>query len=116
MLKKVAGVLVTAVLIFSVSTPGLAAGTKKGRVEGRVALVDKDKSKLTVRQGDAGGEKIVYYDASTKWTSQYHGDKNTNPIEANEVKEGDYVTSVGSYDDKGEFHATEVSKRLSHSK
>ena len=116
MLKKVAGVLLTAVLVFSALTPGLAAGTKKGRVEGRVALVDKDKSKLTVRQEDAGGEKIVYYDASTKWTSQYHGDKNTNPIEANEVKEGDYVTSVGSYDDKGEFHATEVSKRLSHSK
>lgn len=116
MLKKVAGVLLTAVLVFSASTAGFAAGTKKGRVEGRVALVDKDKSTLTVRQGDAGSEKIVHYDTSTKWSSQYHGDKATNPIDANEVKEGDYVTCVGSYDDKGEFHGTVISKRLSHSK
>ena len=115
MLKKVAGVLLTAVLVFSVSTAGLAAA-KKGRVEGRVALSDKDKSTLTVREGDAGGEKIVHYGSDTKWTSQYHGDKGMNTIEANEVKDGDYVTCVGNYDDKGEFHATVISKRLSHSK
>lgn len=116
MLNKAAGVLLTAVLVFSVSTPGFAAGTKKGRVEGRVALSDKDKSTLTVRQGEAPGEKTVHYDASTKWTSQYHGDKNMNPIDASDVKEGDYVTCVGSYDDKGEFHANMISKRLSHPK
>lgn len=116
MLKRVAGVLVAAVLVLSVSTIGFAAGTKKGRVEGRVALTDKDKSTLTVREGDAGGEKVVHYESATKWTSQYHGDKQTNPIEADEVKEGDYVTCVGTYDDKGEFHATVISKRLSHSK
>jgi hypothetical protein len=116
MLKKVAGVLLGAMLVFSVSTPGFAAGTKKGRVEGRVALTDKDNSTLTVRQGDSGGDRRVHYDASTKWTSQYHGDKNMNTIDANEVKDGDYVTCVGAYDDKGEFHATIVSKRLSHPK
>jgi hypothetical protein len=116
MLKRVASMLVMAVLVMSVSTLGFAAGTKKGRVEGRVTLTDKDKSSLTVRQGDAGGEKVVHYEPATKWMSQYHGDKQMNPIEADEVKEGDYVTCVGTYDDKGEFHANVISKRLSHSK
>jgi hypothetical protein len=117
MLKKVAGVLLTAVLVFSVSTPGFAAAAKKGRVEGRIALTDKDKSALTVREGNAGGgQKTVYYDSSTKWNSQYHGDKNMSTIDSGDVKEGDYVTCVGSYDDKGEFHATIISKRLSHPK
>jgi hypothetical protein len=118
MLKKVAGVLLTAVLVFSVSTPGFAAAAKKGRVEGRVALTDKDKSTLTIREGNAGGggQKTIHYDSSTKWNSQYHGDKNMNAVDPNDVKEGDYVTCVGSYDDKGEFHATIISKRLSHPK
>lgn len=115
MLKRVASVFVIAVLVLCVSTIGFAA-EKKGRVEGRVSLTDKDKSTLTVRQGDAGGEKVVHYEAATKWTSQYHGAKESNPIEAGDVKEGDYVTCVGTYDDKGDFHASVVSKRLSHSK
>ena len=114
MLKKVAGVLLTTVLVFSMSAAGFAAGTKKGRVEGRVALTDKDKSRFTVRQGDAGGEKIVHYDSDTKWTSQFHGEKNMTAIDVGDLKEGDYVTCVGSYNDKGEFHASVVSKRLSH--
>jgi hypothetical protein len=116
MLKRVASVLVAAVLVLCTSSTGFAAGTKKGRVEGRVALTDKGKSTLTVRQGDAGGEKVVHYEDSTKWMSQYHGQKDMNTIDANEIKEGDYVTCVGTYDDKGEFHASVISKRLSHSK
>lgn len=116
MLKKVAPVLLMGVLIFSVSTMGFAqSAAKKGRVEGRIALMEKDKSTFTVRLGEMEGEKTVHYDASTKWTSQYHGDKTTNTIDASAVKEGDYVTCLGYYDDKNEFHATEISKRLSHS-
>ena len=116
MLKRVASVFVMAVLVLCMSTVGFAAGTKKGRVEGRVSLTDKDKSTFTVRQGDAGGEKVVHYEGSTKWTSQYHGEKTSNSIDAGDVKEGDYVTCVGTYDDKGDFHASVISKRLSHSK
>jgi len=116
MLKKVAAVLFMVLLVFSVSAPGFAqGGAKKSRVEGQVVRSNKDKSTLTVRVRDTDSEKTVNYDASTKWTSQYHGDKKVNAIDASEVKEGDQVICLGSYDDKKELHATTISKRLSHS-
>jgi hypothetical protein len=117
MLKKVAGVLFMVVLVFSMSVPGFAQGAaKEARVEGRIVRGNKDKSTLTVRVGDLGAaQKIVNYDASTKWTSKYHGEKKVNTIDASQVKDGDYVICLGSYDDKKEFHATMISKRLSHS-
>ncbi len=116
MLKKVAAVLFMVLLVFSVSAPGFAQGAaKKSRVEGQVVRSNKDKSTLTVRVRDTDSEKTVNYDASTKWTSQYHGDKKVNAIDASEVKEGDQVICLGSNDDKGEFHATTISRRLSHS-
>ena len=116
MLKKVAGALLMVVLVFSMSAGGFAQGTaKQDRVEGQVARSNKDKSTLTVRLRDTGSEKTVYYDPSTQWVSQYHGDKKVNTIDPSEVKDGDYVICVGSYDDKKEFRATKISKRLSHS-
>jgi hypothetical protein len=115
MLKNLTAVLFMVVLVFSVSAPGFAQGAaKQDRVEGRIVRSSTDKSTLTVRS-EKLGERTVYYDASTKWVSQYHGDKKMNTIESSEVKDGDYVICLGSYDDKKEFHATEISKRLSHS-
>jgi hypothetical protein len=120
MFKKGAVVLFMVVLVFSLSIPGLAqSATKKekeARVEGRIAHSDKDKSMFAVRVGVGNAERTVHYDASTKWVSQYHGDKKVNTIDASEVKDGDYVICVGKDDDKGEFHATMISKRLSHPK
>ena len=116
MLKKVAAGLSILVLVLSVSVPGFAQGAaKEDRVEGQVVRSSKDKSTLTVRVRDVNAEKTVVYDASTKWTSQYHGDKKVNTIDASQVKDGDQVICLGSYDDKGELHATTISKRLSHS-
>ena len=116
MLKKVAAVLFMVVLVFSVSAPGFAQGAaKQVRVEGKVVRSNKDKSTLTVRVRDTDTEKTVNYDASTTWTGQYHGDKKVNTIDASEVKDGDQVICLGSNDDKGEFHAATISKRLSHS-
>jgi len=115
MLKKVAAMLFVLVLV-SVSVPGFAqAAAKEARVEGQVIRSNKDKSTLTVRVRDVNAERTVHYDASTKWTSQYHGDSKVNAIDASQVKDGDQVICVGSYDDKSEFHATMISKRLSHS-
>jgi len=116
MSKKVAGVLFMLMLFFSVSAIGFAqAAAKEGRVEGIIVRSNKDKSTLTVRVRDTEAEKTVHYDASTKWVSQYHGDKKVNSIDASQVKDGDQVICLGSYDDKNEFHATTISKRLSHS-
>lgn len=116
MLKKAAVALFLFVLVFSLSAPGFAQeDAKKGRVEGKVVRSNKEKSTITVRVRDMDAEKTVQYDASTKWTSQYHGDKTVNTIEAGEVKDGDQVICLGSYGEKGVFHATMISKRLSHS-
>ena len=116
MLKKVASAFFLTVLVLSLSALGFPEGSAKGeRVEGRIVRSNKDKSTLTVREGANGPEKTVHYDESTKWTSQYHGDKKANTIDAGQVKDGDYVICVGSKNDKGDFHASTISKRLSHS-
>ena len=116
MLKKMAAVLFMIVLVFAVSVPGFAKDSaKQARVEGPVVRSNPEKSTITVRVRDTEAEKTVYYDASTKWVSQYHAEKKVSTIEPSEVKDGDQVICLGSYDDKKDFHATTISKRLSHS-
>jgi Cellulase N-terminal ig-like domain len=114
MLKKGAALLYGLLLVSSLLTLGFAQGAaKEARVEGRIAYHDKDKSMFSVRTEHS--QTTVFYDPSTEWVSQYHGEQKVNTIDASQVKDGDYVICVGSYDDKKEFHATKVSKRLSHS-
>jgi uncharacterized protein (DUF58 family) len=116
MLKKVVAVLFMVALVFSLSVSGFAQGAaKQARVEGRVVRSSKDKSTLTVHVRNTETDRIVHYDASTKWVSQYHGEKKVNTIDASEVKDGDQVICLGTNDDKGDFHAATISKRLSHS-
>src|SRR6266581_3166850 len=116
MLKKMAAVLFMIVLVFAVSVPGFAKdSSKQDRVEGQVVRSNPEKSTLTVRVRETESERTVHYDASTKWVSQYHADKKVNTIDPNEVKDGDQVICLGSYDDKKDFHAATISKRLSHS-
>ena len=121
MLKKVGAVLFVVAFSLSVSMIGFAQkaekqkAEKQARVEGQVVRSNPDKMTLTVRVRSTDSEKTVNYDASTKWTSQFHGAKKANVIEVGDVKDGDQVICVGSYDDKQEFHASMCSKRLSHS-
>ncbi len=117
MFKKTAALLLMVGLVFSMSVTGFAKEAKKStRVEGRVVRHSSEKSTLTVRigLGTTQNEKIVHYDASTQWTSKYHGEKKVNTIDASQVGDNDYVICEGMNDDKGEFHATYISKRLSH--
>ena len=90
----------------------MGKSAKAARWEGIVNRTSPDKSTLTVRKRGSNFEKIVHYDNSTQFTSQEHGSKKINTISANDVKEGDRVISIGQYDDKGDFHATLISKRL----
>jgi len=114
MLKKGAAVIYVLLLASSLLTLGFAQGAaKEARVEGRIAYHDKDKSMFNVRWEHS--QTTVFYGPSTEWVSQYHGETKVNTIDAGQVKDGDYVICVGSYNDKKEFHATRVSKRLSHS-
>ncbi len=86
---------------------------KQARWEGLVTRTNMDKSTLTVRKRGSSAEKVIHYDSSTQWTSQEHGSKKVNNIDASQVKDDDRVICRGTYDEKGEFHATLISKRLS---
>jgi len=121
-MKKLLGLLIASMLVFAVSAPIRAqdsATTKKPakevRWEGNVIRINTDKSTMDVRAVGGTTEKTIHFDSATAWNSQYHGDKAINKIDASEVKEGDRVICVGNYNDKKEFVATTISKRLSHS-
>ena len=86
--------------------------TKAARWEGIVTRSSKDKSTLTVPKRGSNLEKVVYYDNSTQFASQEHGSKKVNTIAAGDIKDGDRVICLGHYDDKSDFHADTISKRL----
>jgi hypothetical protein len=83
------------------------------RWEGVVSRSNKKKSMLTIRAKASNDEKVVYYDDSTRFTSQEHGSKKVNDIDASQINDGDRVICLGYYNDKGEFRAAVISKRLS---
>jgi hypothetical protein len=87
---------------------------KQARWEGIVVRSNKEKKTLTVRQRGSNVEKEVVYDASTRWTSQEHGSKKVNDIDASQVSDNDRIICLGSYDKSGVFHARLISKRLTN--
>jgi Domain of unknown function (DUF5666) len=124
-MKKLFTLLFVSVLAFLVSVllvQTAPAQEKMGKVgkqarwEGNVVRSNKDKSTLTVRQVGSSLERTVEYDSSTRWVSQAHGSKKVNDIDASQVKDGDRVIVRGTWDKGGGvLHATQISKRLSHS-
>ena len=114
MLKKRITWLLAAMLVFLPSISALAQ--TPARWEGIVLRSNKQKSILTVSTRGFTNltEKDIHYDSSTRFTSQEHGAKEVNNIDANQVKDGDRVICLGSYNEKGEFQAASISKRLSH--
>jgi hypothetical protein len=122
MRKKLLGFAFVALFAFTLAAPLPAQDTstttnppKQVRWEGTVIRVGAGNSTIQVRQVSGNIERTIYFDSNTIWNSQYHDSKNINKIDASQVKEGDRVICVGSYDAKNEFHATTISKRLSHS-
>jgi hypothetical protein len=116
MLKKQFAMLFALALILPLASAVLAqkaADKQQDRVEGRIVRSSKDDSSLTVRT-NSNAERNVVYDSSTRWVSQYHGNKKVNTIAATDVKEEDYVICTGTFDKSGTLHATVISKRLSH--
>lgn len=121
-MRKLLGLLTASIFVFAVSAPIRAqesATTKKPakevRWEGIVMRISTENSTMDVRKVGGTMEKTIHFDSATAWNSQSHGDKTVNKITASEVKEGDRVICVGKYNDKNEFVATTISKRLSQS-
>ena len=116
-MKKQITLLFALVLTFPLAKAVFAqqapAKSKEARFEGRVERSSKEQSSLTLRQVGGTAESTCVFDSSTKWVSQYHGDKKVNDIDASQVKDGDYVICKGSADGSV-IHATLISKRLAH--
>ena len=123
MVKKLLALLVASLFVFSTAAPVFSQEatkekmakpkkTEQARWEGIVVRSSSEKSTLDVRKRGGNIEKTIHYDGSTKWTSQEHGSKTVNNITASDVKDGDRVICLGTYDEKGDFHATLISKRL----
>ncbi len=129
MVKKLLTLLLTSVLAFSLSMVVFAQEAskeeakgapaqvkaekpaKQARWEGIVVRSNKDESTLTVRKMGSVDQITVHYDSSTQWTHQEHGSKNVVYIDPSQVKDNDRVICLGTYDQKGTFHATLISKR-----
>jgi hypothetical protein len=124
MVKKLLALVFTCLFVFSTAASVFAQEaakeekmakpkkTEQARWEGIVVRSSSEKSTLDVRKRGGNIEKAIHYDSSTKWTSQEHGSKTVNNITAADVKDGDRVICLGTYDEKGDFHATLISKRL----
>jgi hypothetical protein len=79
---------------------GKAAVEKQGRWRGSIVNINKDKSSIEVRRGDV--TRTVYYDSSTKWT------EGTKTVDMSAFTAGVRVVCLGTYDEKGELHATRI--------
>ena len=120
MVKKVLRLLFVFVLAFPTSAlfvqsaPAQDQMAKQDRWEGNVVANDADKSRLAVRKVGSSDQRFVAYDSSTKWVSQAHASKTVTDIDASQVKDGDRVICMGTWDKDNVLHATLISKRLSH--
>src|SRR5437899_367309 len=79
---------------------GKMADAKYERVQVTIIRSNKDDSTLTVRRQNV--ERKVHYDSSTKWTRM------NKPAEMTDFKDGADVICLGTYDEKGELHATRI--------
>ena len=105
--------------IFPLESPALQSqqankqkAPEQARWEGMVVRTDPNEKTLTVRKRGSTMEKTIHYDSSTQFVSQEHRSKKVNTIDASDIKENDRVICRGNYDEKGNFHANLVSKRL----
>ena len=90
----------------------MGAAQKEARWTGTIVRSDKDAGTLTVRKDGSTTEKVIHYGSETKWTKQEKG--KVEPIDPSQVKDGDRVICVGSYDEKSQFHADRIDLRLPH--
>jgi Ni/Co efflux regulator RcnB len=80
-----------------------AAAAKQARWHGTIVNINEKTSSLDVRRQSI--TRTVYYDSSTQWT------KGTKTTEMKEFKIGSDVICLGTFDEKGNIHATRIDLR-----
>lgn len=112
-MKKVsllAFVAIVAALVIA-AAPTASAKEKAGsqlRWHGTLIRISEDGSVFTVRKGNI--EKAIHVTADTKFT-RTEGKKAVN-IDKGDVKENDDIICLGKADEKGDFVAERIDKRL----
>ncbi len=96
--------LTTQVAIAQEQKPAQAtASAKQARWHGQIVNINEKTSTLDVRRQKT--TRTVYYDSSTKWT------EGTKTTEMKEFKIGSDVICLGTFDEKGNIHATRIDLR-----
>lgn len=83
---------------------------KEARIEGVIVRSNDKTSTLTLRTSKEKVERIVHFNASTRWTQG--AKEGVKDIDRGQVKDGDRVICLGNFDAKKEFVATRIDKRL----
>ena len=82
---------------------------KQTKWQGTIIHLLNNQSMMDIRGGATANDSHmlkVAFDGSTKWTKQ------TKPAEQSEFKEGSFVIVLGTVDDKGILHASQIDLRL----
>lgn len=80
-----------------------AAQAKEQRLSGRVRMISKDTSTITIVRDNV--QRQVVYDANTKFTVR------NKPGSLDDVKEGVRVICLGTFGEKARFMATRIDVR-----
>lgn len=103
MKRTLFGISLAAVLCLGLAIQAGAQDKKKeSRVEGRVQVINKDRSEIVVQRSSA--RRTITYNSNTKWT------KLNKPGSMDDVKEGYRVICVGVIADK-KFVASQCDAR-----
>jgi hypothetical protein len=104
-------VAILAALVVAAAPSTASAKGKAGqslRWHGTLVRISEDGSVFTVRKGNI--EKQIHLSADTKYTKTQG--KKAVDIDKGEIKEGDDIICLGKADEKGDFMAERVDKRL----
>jgi hypothetical protein len=100
-----------AVLLGSLLAPGAAAKekTQLANVQGKVQMIDRENSTLTVdMKGNLRRQVLVSRDTSFRY-----GRRKGNTGAWDQVKEGDYISCAGEYNEKEQLKAAACTYRES---
>lgn len=98
-----AGLMTQAAMAQEQKPAQATAAAKEARWHGMIVNINEKTSTLDVRRQKV--TRTVYYDDSTKWT------QGTKTMEMKEFKTGSDVICLGTFDEKGNIHATRIDMR-----
>jgi len=87
-----------------------AKAGKMANLQGKVQMMSKDNSTITVEQ-KGGLRRVVSYGGDTKF--MYGHSKSSKPGSVDQVKEGNFINCSGTYNDKMQLAAKECVYRES---